>query len=837
MMFKMLALKPFRSKAKGLTDLLNYAAVVAPGVVQCKDGSFLAGFWYRGPDTISSSVEELDMLSQQANRALSMFGTGWAIWVDAVRVPASAYPARSASSFPEPISALIEEEWRAKFDQVSDSQVGYFETRYAMILQYTPPSRTSRRVVDLFYSDSTDQTGDPVGYMDRLLTGFQLQLDRFVDAINRSLPIVRMDSRVGVSHGTGREVWNEELVDFLYWCVSGQFIALNLPTDGSYLDGLFAVADLYGGERPRLGREHILVVALTGFPLESSADMLGELDRLPFAYRFSTRFISRDTHESKGDINALRKRWGSKSRGFSDQIQGTTKGPVSESDMLRHNEAAEALSKAEEGAVTFGYYTPQIVLRGSDLVALELRGRELVSLLGKAGFSARVEDMNSMEAWLGSLPGHTVYNLRRPLVHTQNLADLLALSSVWPGHKSNPCPFYPEASPPLMQVETDGSTPFRFSLHVGDVGHTMILGPTGTGKSVLLTAIMAQHFRYPNAQVFAFDKGMSAFALCKAMGGAHFEIGVSGGGAFAPLANLKTEADFSWAAEFIESLFLLQVSRAPSPGQRAEIYRAVVQLQTDSGRSMSDFVATVQDSMIKEALGYYCMGGAAGSLLDSMRDEVTLADFTVFEIEELMAMGPKAVLPVFLYIDFLIRRRLDGRPTLLVIDEAWVLLGHPVFRDKLVEWLKVLRKANVAVVVATQSVADFANSGVSSQINENTPTHIYLANPDATRRGTEQAPGPADLYSGLGASPSEIAVIAQLQRKREYYVTSIEGKRRMDLRLGPIALAFLAVSDKPSIARIRELIRQEGATWPYAWLAERGVSVKEQRRLVRENAI
>jgi type IV secretory pathway VirB4 component len=128
-----------------------------------------------------------------------------------------------------------------------------------------------------------------------------------------------------------------------------------------------------------------------------------------------------------------------------------------------------------------------------------------------------------MEAWLGALPGHPLPNIRRPLIHTLNLADLVPLSSVWAGHDVNPCPLYPENSPPLLHAATAGATPFRLNLHIGDLGHTLVFGPTGAGKSVLLNLLAAQFRRYQGkggetATICAFDKGRSMWALVNACG-------------------------------------------------------------------------------------------------------------------------------------------------------------------------------------------------------------------------------------------------------------------------------------------------------------------------------
>ena len=129
------------------------------------------------------------------------------------------------------------------------------------------------------------------------------------------------------------------------------------------------------------------------------------------------------------------------------------------------------------------------------------------------GFSCRVETINAVEAWRGSLPGDGYSNMRRIMLHTLNLADMLPITSVWAGLRENPSAMMPKHSPPLLFAATSGATPFRVNLHVSDLGHTLIVGPSGAGKSTALGLIAAQWFRYPRAQVFAFDRGYSMWLL------------------------------------------------------------------------------------------------------------------------------------------------------------------------------------------------------------------------------------------------------------------------------------------------------------------------------------
>ena len=187
-------------------------------------------------------------------------------------------------------------------------------------------------------------------------------------------------------------------------------------------------------------------------------------------------------------------------------------------------DAGEAASENASGSVRFCFYT-QVMVKWTliQFAPATSRARSLRCSTTRASPVGSRRSMRSTPI-LGSLPGHGYPNLRRPLISTRNIADLLPVTSVWPGLANNPCSFFPPKSPPLMWPATDGATPFRFNLHDSDVGHTLVLGRTGSGKSVLLAMIAAQFRRYPDAQVFVFDVGYSMWTLAKAAGATHYDL-------------------------------------------------------------------------------------------------------------------------------------------------------------------------------------------------------------------------------------------------------------------------------------------------------------------------
>jgi type IV secretion system protein VirB4 len=213
--------------------------------------------------------------------------------------------------------------------------------------------------------------------------------------------------------------------------------------------------------------------------------------------------------------------------------------------------------------------------------------------------------------------------------------------------------------------------------------------------------------------------------------------------------------------------------------------------------------------------------------LDAREDHLKDGNFTVFEVEELMAMKERIAVPVLLYLFRRFEKSLQGQPALLLLDEAWVMLGHPVFREKIRQWLKELRKKNCAVIMATQSLSDAIQSQIYDVLLESCPTKILLPNEEADKTGTNEHPGPYELYKMMGLNDTEIQIIRTASKKRQYYLVSPEGRRLFDLGLGPIALSFVGISDKTTLAYLYQMEKLHGSQWPFVWLKEKGIAYEK----------
>jgi type IV secretion system protein TrbE len=778
----MLNLTEYRRRADRLADHLPWAALVAPGVVLNKDGSFQRTLRFRGPDLESATEAELVAVAARVNNMLKRFSSGWALFFEAERVEALGYP---DSPFPDAASWLVDAERRASFEGGRD----HFESRYHLTLVWLPPAdagaRAERALVESKAGAERRDWREALGQ-------FVADTDRALDLLAGLMPEVR-------------ELDDQETLTFLHDKISAARHPVAVPETPLYLDALLADTPLTGGLEPILGDLHLRTLTLLGFPALSRPGILDALNHQDFGYRWVTRFIALDRTDATRALTRLRRIWFNKRKSVTALLREVMYNqPVQLLDSDADNKVADAdLALQELGGdhVAFGYLTTTITIADADPAAADEKVRSVERVVNGLGFTVKRERLNVVEAWLSSLPGQLYANVRQPLVHTLNLAHLMPLSSVWAG----PARDAHLGGPPLLFAETGGSTPFRLSTHVGDVGHSLLVGPTGAGKSVLLALLALQFRRYPGARVFIFDKGWSARAAVLAMGGTHHELG---GGvaalAFQPLRRIHEAGDRSWAAEWLTGL-IEHERQAVTPEIKDMIWSALLSLATapPEERTLTGLSLLLQSNKLKAALQPYTLEGPFGALLDAAQDRLALADVHCFETETLMGR-PGVVPPVLSYLFHRLEERFDGAPTLLLLDEAWLFLDNPLFAARIREWLKTLRKKNVAVVFATQSLADISGSSIAPAIIESCPQRIFLPNDRAVEPQARAA------YEGFGLNARQIELIARATPKRDYYLQSARGNRLFDLALGRIALALCGSSDPESQRLIDRLLGEGG---------------------------
>ena len=797
----MMNLAEYRRSNTRLADFLPWAALVDEGIILNKDGSFQRTAKFRGPDLDSAVPSELVAVAGRLNNALRRLESGWAVFVEAQRHSAGAYP---PNTFPDVASALVDAERRAQFEEAG----AHYESSYFLTFLYLPPAEGTARAERLLYEGSN-----------RTVDADAREILRwFMDRTNRVLQLVE---------GFMPEcAWldDEATLTYLHSTVSTKRHRVRVPEIPMYLDALLADRPLTGGLEPMLGSAHLRVLTIVGFPTATTPGILDDLNRLAFAYRWSTRAIMLDKADATKLLTRIRRQWFAKRKSVAAILKEVMTNEASALlDTDAHNKAMDADAALQElGSDQIGqtFVTATIMVWDTDPATADEKLRLVEKVIQGRDFTCMAETVNAVEAWLGSLPGHVYANVRQPPISTLNLAHMIPLSAVWAGEARD----HHFKAPPLFLAKTEGSTPFRFSLHVGDVGHTLVVGPTGAGKSVLLALMALQFRRYGEARIFAFDFGCSVRAATMAMGGDWHDIGgvLSGESAefveLQPLAAIDEPSERAWALEWITAI-LGRERVEVTPETKDHLWSALTSLASAPipERTLTGFCVLLQSNALKRALQPYCLGGPYGRLLDAEFERLGDASVQVFETDGLIGT---AVAPAVLsYLFHRIEARLGGRPTLLIIDEGWLALDDKGFSGQLREWLKTLRKKNASVIFATQSLADIDGSAIAPVIIESCPTRILLPNDRAIE------PQITAIYRRFGLNDRQIEILAHATPKRDYYCQSRRGNRLFELGLGEVALAFTAASSKADQALIEQILAEHGREdFVRGWLKARDIS-------------
>lgn len=784
-------LKEYSEEKGKLSSYVPWICLIDKGVVLNKNGTLQKTLKYRGYDLDSSTVYELKNINAKLNDVIKRLGQGWSLNVEARR--------KRCTDYIEAKNEILAIDIIEKERKLNFLENEHFESEYYLTIVQLIPTDNSKKVGEIFleYAKKSE-------ILDKTLENFNKEFKKILNLFKEIfLEVTELD--------------DEETYTYLHSCVSTKTDKVIVPEIPYAMANYLCDSDLVGGLKPKLRGKEIRCISIQGFPNYTVPGFFDVLNRLNIPYRWITRFLMLSKLEALSKMERKYKNIFSQRLSLFQRVYAELTGEkeensrkLNEDALNKANEVRTQIALTTGDYVSQGFYTCTLIVDGDSIDEVEERVDLISKTINNMGFITIEESINSVEAFLGSIPGNITNNIRMPILNTITLSHLLPVSSVWGGDSWNKH----LNEPPLIYTKTKGSTPFRFNIHIEDIGHSAIVGPTGYGKSVLLGLIASSFMKYKDSRVYFFDKDASSRVLTYAVGGEFHDLG-NDELSFQPLANIEIVEEKEWAYGWILEI-LEQENIKVSPTQKEKIWKALDNLVKTpiELRTISNFYTSVNDREIKEALIPYKIGGALGKYFDSDKDTLNFSRWQVFEMNQVIN-NKKGITPLLSYIFRRIENSLDGSPCIIILDECWMFFDNPIFAAKIREWLKVLRKKNCSVIFATQELGDILNSKLFTTVLDACQTKVFLPNPNAF------ADNYIPIYQKFGLNKTEIEIISKATKKKEYYYKSTKGSRLFELDLKEKTLSLIASSDLAKQNKAKELkeIYRDANDFTREWLS------------------
>lgn len=458
------------------------------------------------------------------------------------------------------------------------------------------------------------------------------------------------------------------------------------------------------------------------------------------------------------------------------------------------------------GAVAFGDHHMTVLVRAETLDGLDEVAASCAAALADAGAVAVREDVNLEPAFWGQLPGNEAYLVRRALISSGNMACFASLHGFALGQAHGN--HWGEA---VTLLQSTSATPFFFNFHHGDLGNFTVIGPSGSGKTVVMNFLAAQAQKFAPRTVL-FDKDRGAEVFVRAIGGTYSRIAAGHPTGFNPLALPDSPLNRAFLRDWLGVLL-----KAEGPEELATVAGAVDAAYANAAslrrlRNFRELLAgsrRPQPGDLASRLEAWIMDGEHGWLFDNAEDRLDLSALTLgFDMTALLET-PRLRTPVMMYLFHRIEERLDGTPTMILVDEGWKALDDEVFAARIRDWLKTLRKRNALVGFATQSARDALDSRISTALVEQTATMLFM--PNARARAE-------DYCEGFGLTAQELDIIRTLPaHSRCFLVRQSDASVVVRLDLSGMPEVLTVLSGRESTVRRLDTLRAEFGDAPAAW--------------------
>ena len=770
----------FAAKEFAVGERLPYAYHLDAETLACRDGTLLQVIRIDGFSSETADDEELAYRKQIRETLLrSIADSRLALYHHIVRRPVKV---THSGGFTDTYCQTLDEDWRARLD----ARVLYANEHYLTLVQRPRQGGVGwlDRIFRATRADDSLQRDD----LRRLTAAREAVLATLAPYRARSLAVFR-DARGEAS----------ELASFIALLLGGdkrrlatsaEDIGRQVP-DRRLTFGLEAMEIAAGNTSPR---QFGAIVSLKDYPALSAPGLLDGVMRLPRALVLTESFCFMERQAALGRMGlALRRLRAADDDAFS----------------LR-DELAAARDDVGAGRAAYGEHHLTIMVRTDDLDALDGAVADVQSALGEAGGVGVREDINLEPAFWAQFPANFGFIARRAMISAANFASFASFHNQAAGEASGN-----HWGPAVTTLETTAHGPYNFNFHNGDLGNFTVIGPSGAGKTVLITFLLAQAQKFAPRILF-FDKDRGGEPFIRAARGVNHRLRHGGDIGFNPLLLPDSPANRAFLREWLA--LLLGGAERLDVDDLATIAVAIdANFDAEPGhrrlRYLREMLAGARRPKagdIVARLRPWCEDGEHAWLFDNAEDSLALNHKLYgFDMTELLD-NPTLRTPAMMYLFHRIEGALDGQPVIIVIDEGWKALDDEVFSRRLKDWQKTIRKRNGIVGFCTQSAGDALESRIAAAIIEQAATQIFLPNPKARA---------ADYIEGFGLSPHEFELVRSLpDTSRAFLVKQPDHSvvARLDLAGLEDHLAVLAGTERS--VRLLDRLRAELGDEPEDWL-------------------
>jgi type IV secretion system protein VirB4 len=822
-----------------LSDLVPWRMLAAPGVILQKEGHALQRTYrVRGYDLVSETPEVQGAKMLQANNVLKRLGGRWMLQSEAQRQRFTAYPQGTSTVS---VATLLDAERRQTLVETPGSR----ETTYYLTLTWYPPSQSTHALTRLWV------TGLPEAQPARDTEGSQLAT--FVEQADYLMDLCRSVLAVCAPLTTN------EMLTYLHSCVSDRWHQVRCPGSVLDIDTWLCDTSYVSGWYPQLGAWHMRTCSLLGYPAMSFVGMIRALDSLDLDYRWCTRWLGMEKAVQRSLLTRTQHAWVHQEKSVMARMAESVSGSqtrVLDSDATRKAEEMDA-ARQEVGAdiVAYGDFTSTVTVWDIDPAEADRKLRDIMQTFEAQGFTLTQETVHAAKAWLSSHPGNRRASVRRSPQHTLTLAHLTpGLAAAWPGPDEDA---YLQQRPWFL-AHTDTSGVFRVVNHVRDVGHFLVLGATGAGKSTFGNFVRAQWMLYRNAQATLFDLDGHGRLLTYLLGGQWLDLG-SATVRLQPLRHvddpLRRGIALQWVLDVLDEYHVPQNAAAQAyvgtnlaklarlPAQERTISRLVTlmadgsretELKAKAGRIDAQGIShpdmelkalvTLQ-SEIRTVLKRFTCGGDFEGVFDGDTDVLEANAVQTFELSSVLKR-PRLLGPMLRYLFPQVEYQMSTeRPMLLLLDDAAIPWKVAAIRERSNEWLMTTRKKAVSLGFMTHSLSQVFSSPLGELLEEGCPTRFFLPMPSALE------PNIMAIYQRMGLTPQAIQQIATARPQQDVYYACTElGHRLCHLNFSPLLLDSIAANTAADHALMDRLLAEEGREgFAPAWYRARGYSAVAER--------